>query len=127
MGDVPVNSELLEKRAARFNNVRRGNAGTTTSYTISNTNVSLRLFDDTTGDFDLVDCHVVGTCQNIEKPYLRLTTAPEASAVRPVDVLIQSLARVQERWLINQDYHYTCEQLKSIRQDLTVSEQLIFT
>lgn len=73
------------------------------------------------GDLDWEQFAVEGTSQALEKPYLRLTSAPDPSVVRPLDVLRQSLAHVMGKWEEKRDYRYTCEQLKSIRQDLTVS------
>ena len=63
---------------------------------------------------------VRGTCMDVEKAYMRLTTAPDPATVRPARVLQAALHRVQTRWRSQHDYKWACSQLKSIRQDLTV-------
>ncbi|KAF8080317.1 hypothetical protein N665_0957s0017 [Sinapis alba] len=68
-------------------------------------------------DMDWDALTVKGTCQEIEKRYLRLTSAPDPSTVRPEDVLEKALLMVQDS---PKNYLYKCDQLKSIRQDLTV-------
>ena len=45
---------------------------------------------------------------------------PDAAKIRPVKVLEKSLEMVKAHWTKNMDYHYACEQMKCIRQDLTV-------
>ncbi|KAF8773870.1 Leukocyte receptor cluster member 8 like protein [Argiope bruennichi] len=76
--------------------------------------------DENDNEMEWYSDAVIGTCQDLEKPFLRLTGAVDPTGVRPEDVLVKSLAMVKKHWIENQDYHFACEQLKSIRQDLVV-------
>lgn len=123
-GDMPGNAERLQKRAERF-------AGSTNVPSIASSlqvgtkrvepTIRKPIIHDHEGDYEVDDMHIVGTCLDIEKSFLRLTKAPEACEVRPLSVLVSSMKNVKDRWIAKQDYRYVCDQLKSIRQDLTVS------
>lgn len=64
---------------------------------------------------------IVGTLEALEKRYLRLTSAPDPSTVRPEHVLEKCLAYVTKKFkTTNKQYLYINDQLKAIRQDLTV-------
>lgn len=62
----------------------------------------------------------VGINRTIEKQYLRLTTFPKAQDVRPLEVLKMSLKHIKEQYIKNEDFDWANEQLKSVRQDITV-------
>lgn len=125
-GDIVSDAERLQQRAARFTDKKMPSP-----YNMSSNNgkkkkhipIQSRLYIDDNADnnFDLIDFHIVGTCRDIEKSFLRLTKAPEAHEVRPEEVLVFSLANAKTKWTEKHDYFYACDQLKSIRQDLTVS------
>lgn len=63
---------------------------------------------------------VIGTCQKLEKSYLRLTAPPKPEVVRPESVLRQTLDLLKKKWKKERKYSYICDQFKSLRQDLTV-------
>jgi hypothetical protein len=63
---------------------------------------------------------IVGTCEVLEKKYLRLTAPPVPSKVRPEKILRQTLDLLKKKWRKESNYSYICDQFKSMRQDLTV-------
>lgn len=113
----PKAQEKIQKRAERFKSTLAPQQATPTS--ILNTIHSLSFGEDGE-EMDWSKYHTVGTCEDLEKPYLRLTSAPDPSTVRPVEVLGKSMEMIKSHWKEKQDYTYVCEQLKSVRQDLTV-------
>lgn len=125
-GDIVSDAERLQQRAARFVDKKMPSTYNMPSNNNSKKKKHLpiqsRLYIDDNADnnFDLIDFHIVGTCRDIEKSFLRLTKAPEAHEVRPEEVLVFSLANAKSKWTEKHDYFYACDQLKSIRQDLTV-------
>lgn len=68
------------------------------------------------------DIHtIIGTCTDLEKPYLRLTSAPDPGTVRPAAVLTRTLAHLLRKYKAKKvGYTWICDQMKSLRQDLTV-------
>lgn len=72
-------------------------------------------------DIDLENLIITGTCQRLEKDYLRLTAPPDPSTVRPEPILRAALEMVKKKYRDEEvEYDYVCSQMKSIRQDLTV-------
>lgn len=131
--EVEENAEVLQQRAARFNNNNgKSDNNDSNNSRYSSNQPSAFVFDrfpsdeNNQMDFDWSDCHIVGTSQDLEKSFLRLTKAPEPCDVRPVEVLKLSLQNVKEKWVNKHDYFYACDQLKSIRQDLTVCLDNLF-
>jgi len=66
---------------------------------------------------------IKGKSTALEKPYLRLTGEADRNQIRPENVLKLALEQTKKRYAENEDYAYFCEQLKSIRQDLTVQNK----
>ena len=63
---------------------------------------------------------IVGTCEVIEKNYFRLTAPPNPSTVRPLHVLKKALDHLVGQWKGDHNYNWLCDQMKSLRQDITV-------
>ncbi|KAL5569181.1 hypothetical protein UlMin_025756 [Ulmus minor] len=131
LADSPEERKRRENRSKRFekghghreaNHLKSKGAGSGNLYARRATAMVLSKNLDNGGsraveDMDWDALTVKGTCQEIEKRYLRLTSAPDPATVRPEEVLEKALLMVQNS---QKNYLYKCDQLKSIRQDLTV-------
>ncbi|XVF75446.1 hypothetical protein PTKIN_Ptkin13bG0189600 [Pterospermum kingtungense] len=114
--------EKVQGNRAEINHFNAKNVGTGNLYARRASALVLsKSFEDggsrAVEDIDWDALTVKGTCQEIEKRYLRLTSAPDPSTVRPEEVLEKAVSLVQSS---QKNYLYKCDQLKSIRQDLTV-------
>ncbi|OBZ88123.1 THP3 C2A9.11c, partial [Choanephora cucurbitarum] len=105
----PISSEEEAKRLKRLRRFEEDAAQFRTQSPMEQSD-----FNQTSG------AAVVGTCQKLEKNYLRLTAAPDPSTVRPLEVLKQTLELLKQKWTTEANYTYICDQFKSMRQDLTV-------
>jgi hypothetical protein len=80
-------------------------------------------FNRNEGRFDPGDCEeIVGTCYEQEKKFFRLTKKPDASEIRPPTVLRKHFNHLQTIAKNPTKYKYVCDQLRAIRQDLTVQK-----
>lgn len=64
--------------------------------------------------------NLVGTSAALEKPYMRLTTSPKVEDVRPLSILRKALSHIKSQFIQTEDFDWANEQLKSVRQDITV-------
>ncbi|SMR51191.1 unnamed protein product [Zymoseptoria tritici ST99CH_1E4] len=103
-----TSSDALERRRQRFGQISSDDISP-----ISSPRIDVSSHDAHAGP-------IIGTCQTLEKNYFRLTAPPIPSSVRPVPVLEKTLALIIDKWRTDKDYTYVCDQLKSLRQDLTV-------
>ncbi|EGR29333.1 sac3 ganp domain protein [Ichthyophthirius multifiliis] len=72
-------------------------------------------------ELDYEKWNIVGTCQDIEKPYLRLTKEPSPDQIRPEEILKKSLKFLLNKWKNREcEYQYIQDQFRSIRQDLVI-------
>ncbi|KAL9129075.1 MAG: hypothetical protein Q9217_002382 [Psora testacea] len=103
-------SSKSQKRKQRFEN---GHSGDVSQQSFYSSNISSPAPEVDQGP-------VIGRCQNLEKKYFRLTSAPNPETVRPLPVLEKTLEFLKKKWKKENNYSYACDQLKSLRQDLTV-------
>ncbi|EAY02891.1 SAC3/GANP family protein [Trichomonas vaginalis G3] len=105
-----------------FKGLEKKNDNKTNTNLISNTQKSKpRDVTHSMSFEDLIEYNrIVGTSTALEKPYLRLTGEPDPENIRPHNILEKSLDFCLDKFRRTGDYQYIRDQMRSIRQDLTV-------
>ncbi|GAA5981346.1 hypothetical protein JCM5350_004372 [Sporobolomyces pararoseus] len=133
---LSAEDERREKRAKRFE-AQNGNGASGSSqaygtggrlvqggvhsygrYSGISTPDSEAVYDPNVIDWDQYT--IVGSSTKLEKPYLRLTTLPDPTTIRPLPILQRTLDLLKRKWKEESNYNYICDQFKSMRQDLIV-------
>lgn len=106
---VSKTTASLESRRRRFEDLHTGSKSPRTQESSRGTSPEPNMIGP-----------IVGRSQKLEKNYFRLTSAPNPDDVRPLEVLRKTLELLKKKWRSDSNYVYTCDQFKSLRQDLTV-------
>jgi hypothetical protein len=135
LGGFDLTKSAMKKRANRFaEQGRRGSSSSSVTYAETTEQWDRYMGKTTIGgghkkkldESDYEKMTIKGTCETLEKAYLRLTAPPRPELVRPQHILEKHLANLQlEREnrpdnSSGHDYLWFCSQLKAIRQDCTV-------
>lgn len=121
-----VDKEELKKRNQRAQKFKEHLADSSGIVSPERTDVSVNVqFEFGNDEEDIFEkteqYSVTGTCQTMEKRYLRLTSAPDPGQVRPEPVLQRWLAELETLWAHKKkEWKYVEDQMRAIRQDLTV-------
>jgi len=99
---LQVNPEIIARRKARFENSK----GFSDSNEAAKSNFTFgQMYTEDSYGMDLDSATpIIGTCTDLEKSYLRLTSTADPSTVRPPYILKQSLVLVKKHWNTNKDY-----------------------
>ena len=125
---IKLNKEELRKRNERAKKFKDhlmdapSASSTAASNTVITSAVQYEFGNDEEDVFEKTGQYsVVGTCKTLEKRYLRLTSAPDPVLVRPEPILSQWLDQLTKLWTKREkDWKYIEDQMRAIRQDLTV-------
>ena len=107
VGSVKESKATKSARAERFKNL------------VVDTNPSINSSSFSQGGL-LSPKRIKGRSQEVERGFLRLTGVADPQSVRPEKVLKLALENVKTKYKEDDDYLWACDQLKSIRQDLTI-------
>ena len=132
--------KVLSQRANRFKGKGGINAATSSIHDKYSNGIEKYMGKSVIGgskrqlnESDYENMTVKGTCQVLEKEYLRLTAPPRADLVRPQNILEEHLTNLKSKYNKgkqingkvttnnkNETYNWFCSQFKALRQDLTV-------